>query len=93
MSLLNLYRQVCTAGLLNLPWMQLRRISTALQLVFLAFFRGEVLVEEAEQAMDNTLLVLDILGTRWRAATVSATSFKQLATASGERYHRKTCAL
>jgi hypothetical protein len=49
--------------------MQLRRISTALQLVFLAFFRGEVLVEEAEQAMDNTLLVLDILGTRWRAAS------------------------
>jgi hypothetical protein len=44
--------------------------------------------------MDNTLLVLDILGTRWRAATVSATSFKQLATASGEEDHGKTlCSL
>ncbi|GFZ48390.1 hypothetical protein JCM24511_06138 [Saitozyma sp. JCM 24511] len=85
-SLLILYRQVCTAGLLNLPWTQLRRIVTAMHLVFLAFFRGEVPVEEVEEAIDHTLLLLKILGTRWKAATSSATAIKQLASASGLRY-------
>lgn len=72
------------AGLLNLPWMQLRRIATSIYIVFIALWAGEIPHVDAEAAVSHTLNVLCVICTRWKSATTLARTVVQLADASGE---------
>jgi hypothetical protein len=79
---------VITAGLLNLPWMQLRRITTSILIVVIGLWRGEIPHEDAQLAVRNTLELLNILGTRWKTASSVAGIVRQLADKSGEEAHQ-----
>lgn len=74
---------MCFLGLLNLPWMQLRRIATAGHIVFIAFWKGELLPHEAISMIDIVLSLCQILNTRWEAAAKVSLAFKALSDASG----------
>lgn len=73
-----------SAGLLNLPWMQLRRIATSIELVFIAHMKGELLAQETEEAIRNSLVLFSVLGTRWQSSNRLAESVRQTADALGE---------
>ncbi|WWC85388.1 uncharacterized protein L201_000251 [Kwoniella dendrophila CBS 6074] len=69
LSLLHYHRYVINAGLLNLPWMQLRRITTAIHVIFIAYWKGELTKTSASTAIDNAMILLKILSARWQSAT------------------------
>jgi hypothetical protein len=75
---------VINAGLLNLPWMQLRRVTTSILIVFIALWAGEVPHVDAQAAVHNTLDVMCIIGTRWKSAAKVGQIVVQLAEKSGE---------
>jgi hypothetical protein len=75
--------QVISSALLNLPWMQLRRTEIAIYIVFIAFWRSEVTQLECETAINDTLEVLCVFGTRWQSATSIAAIVMQLADKTG----------
>lgn len=75
--------QVVSAGILNLPWMQLRRVTISIYLVFIAVWAGEIPYGDAEQAVVNTLEVLCVIGTRWQSAAQVGQIVVQLADKTG----------
>jgi hypothetical protein len=64
--------------------MQLRRIATAGHIVFIAFWKGELLPNEAAAAIEIVLALCQILNTRWEAAAKVRLDFEMLTRASGE---------
>jgi len=90
MVVLSNYRHVCGGGLLNLPWMQVRRIASAIHLIFIGFWKGEMLIGEAERAVDDCLVLMSILSTRWNAAREVADTVKLLADKSNLNYREPT---
>jgi len=48
--------------------MQLRRVSISIYVVFIALWRGEITVADAQTAVVNTFHVLTVFQTRWRTA-------------------------
>jgi len=84
MSIVQLHRHVVSAALLNLPWMQIRRMTISIYIIFIAFWRGEITKMECEQAVNSSLEVLCVLGTRWRSATQVRQIVVQLADKSGK---------
>ncbi|WRT67531.1 uncharacterized protein IL334_004503 [Kwoniella shivajii] len=68
LSLLHSHRYVINSGLLNLPWMQLRRITTAIHIVFIAYWKGEIPYTSAATAINNALTLLTIMSARWQSA-------------------------
>ena len=75
--------QVISAGLLNLPWMQLRRVSVSVYIIFLALWAGEMPHAAVAISVNNTLDVLQVIGTRWKSAGMVAKTVEQLADRSG----------
>lgn len=88
LSIVQFHRHVVSAALLNLPWMQIRRMTTSIYIIFIAFWRGEITRMECEQAVNSSLEVLCVLGTRWRSAVQVQQTVIQLANKSGESKHR-----
>lgn len=84
MSIVQFHRHVVSAALLNLPWMQIRRMTISIYIIFIAFWRGEITKMECEQAVNSSLEVLCVLGTRWRSATQVRQIVVQLADKSGK---------
>lgn len=84
MSIVQFHRHVVSAALLNLPWMQIRRMTISIYIIFIAFWRGEITKMECEQAVNSSLEVLCVLGTRWRSATHVRQIVVQLADKSGK---------
>jgi hypothetical protein len=84
MSIVQLHRHVVSAALLNLPWMQIRRMTISIYIIIIAFWRGEITKMECEQAVNSSLEVLCVLGTRWRSATHVRQIVVQLADKSGK---------
>ena len=71
------------AGLLNLPWMQLRRVAISVFVAFLALWRGEITASEAHTAVQDTLHVLAVFQTRWKSAYKTQEIVMLLAERSG----------
>jgi hypothetical protein len=69
--------------------MQIRRMTISIYIIFIAFWRGEITRIECEQAINNSLEVFGVLGTRWRSAIQVRRIVIQLADRSGE-YTRLT---
>lgn len=88
LAIVQFHRHVVSAALLNLPWMQVRRMTISIYIILIAFWRGEITRSECEQALDSSLEVLCVLGTRWASALQVQQIVIQLATRSGE----STCA-
>ena len=63
--------------------MQLRRVTTSIYLVFIAHWRGEIPRSECETAVNSTLEVLCVIGTRWQSAAKVGQVVVQLADKSG----------
>ncbi|WVF71076.1 hypothetical protein IAT40_005873 [Kwoniella sp. CBS 6097] len=87
-SILQLHRHVVSAGMLNLPWMQLRRVAISIYLVFIALWAGEISQMDAEQAVNSTLDVLCVIGTRWQSAAHVGQIVVQLADRTGLSYKK-----
>lgn len=83
LAIVQFHRHVISAALLNLPWMQIRRMAISVYIIFIAFWRGEITRAECEQAIDSSLEVLDVLGTRWRSAGIVQETAMRLADVSG----------
>jgi hypothetical protein len=83
LSIIHFHRHVVSAALLNLPWMQIRRVAISTYIIFIAFWRGEITKVECEQAVNSSLEVLCVLSTRWRSAAQVAHIVTQLADKSG----------
>lgn len=66
--------------------MQLRRIATAGHIIFIAFWKGELLPHEATSMIEVVLNLCQILNTRWEAAAKVIIAFETLAHASGELF-------
>ncbi|OCF32000.1 hypothetical protein I316_06386 [Kwoniella heveanensis BCC8398] len=82
------YSSIVIAGMLNLPWMQLRRVTTSVYLVFIALWAGEISHIDAEQAVNSALEVLCVIGTRWRSAAHVGQIVVQLADKTGLSYKK-----
>jgi len=67
--------------------MQIRRMTISIYIIFIAFWRGEITRLECEQAVNSSLEVLCVLGTRWRSAMQVQQTVIQLASKSGESSH------
>lgn len=84
LSIIHLHRHVVSAALLNLPWMQIRRVAISIYIIFIAFWRGEITKVECEESVNSSLEVLCVLGTRWRSAAQVGHIVTQLAERTGE---------
>lgn len=63
--------------------MQLRRVSVSVYIIFLALWAGEMPHAAAAISVNNTLDVLQVIGTRWKSAGIVAGTVQQLAEKSG----------
>jgi hypothetical protein len=63
--------------------MQLRRVSVSAYIIFLALWAGEIPHAAVAISINNTLDVLQVIGTRWKSAHIVAQTVEQLAQKSG----------
>lgn len=68
--------------------MQVRRMATSIYLVFIAHWRGEITQSECETAVNCTLEVLCVIGTRWQSAATVGQTVVQLADKTGLLYKK-----
>lgn len=91
LSIIHFHRHVVSAALLNLPWMQIRRVAISVYIIFIAFWRGEITKVECEEAVTSSLEVLCVLGTRWRSAAKVGHIVTQLADRTGRSSFPEQC--
>ena len=78
--------QVINAGLLNLPWMQLRRVAISVYVIFIALWRGEITTADAQTSVIDTFHVLAVFQTRWKSARSVRDIVARLTEKSGTSY-------
>lgn len=66
--------------------MQLRRVATSVELVLIAYLKGELLTKEAEDALSNAMRLFEVLGTRWQSSNRLGATVRETAKTLGLYY-------